>query len=159
MRPTHRAAAWRCGLAVIAATLACTATAQANDGGLYIAGEGFSFRVAAERALANNAGDRRFFLLTLPSEAAALRRNAPASQARLRDRVLASGGVLLVCQRDLDQRRIDAATLVPEVVPVRGWPPAGSSELPPGRRYFLEEDPANLPASNEALRRLRSTCA
>jgi hypothetical protein len=43
---------------------------------------------------------------------------------------------------------------------VRGWPPSGSSAtLPPGERYFQGENPAVLPASNEALRRLRSTCS
>jgi hypothetical protein len=31
--------------------------------------------------------------------------------------------------------------------------------LPPGERYFKDENPAHLPASNEALRRLRSTCS
>ncbi len=135
------------------------AVAQSGEGGLYIAGDGFSFDTAAQRALAQNPGGRRFFLLTLPSEAPALRRNALPAQARLRDRVIAGNGVLLVCQRDLDKGRIDAAALVNQVVPVRGWPPKGSPQLPPGQRYFSGEDRANLPAANEALRRLRSTCS
>ena len=33
------------------------------------------------------------------------------------------------------------------------------NELPAGQRYFADENPANLPAANKALRRLRSTCA
>jgi hypothetical protein len=45
------------------------------------------------------------------------------------------------------------------VVPVRGWPTKGSSELPPGERYFPGEDRTNLPASNEALRQLCAACA
>jgi hypothetical protein len=73
--------------------------------------------------------------------------------------VIAANGVLLVCQRDIDSGRISAAALAPRVVAVRGWPPAGSPSLPPGERYFQGENPANLPASNEALRRLRSTCS
>jgi hypothetical protein len=48
---------------------------------------------------------------------------------------------------------------VPGVVPVRGFPPRGSSELPHGERYFPDEDPSNLPESNELLRRLRATCS
>lgn len=147
---------------LIAAALvaaAGTAVAQAGEGGLYIAGDGFSFDAAAQRALAQNPGGRRFFLLTLPPEAPALRRNALPAQARLRDRVVAGNGVLLVCQRDLDKGRIDAAALVSQVVPVRGWPPKGSPQLPPGQRYFPGEDRANLPAANEALRRLRAACS
>jgi hypothetical protein len=42
---------------------------------------------------------------------------------------------------------------------VRGWPPPGSQALPDGQRYYPGENPANLPAANEALRRLRSTCS
>lgn len=147
---------------LIAAVLAATAgsvLAQSAEGGLYIAGDGFSFKTAAERGLAQNPGGRRFFLLTLPPQAASLRLNATPAQARQRERVIAGNGVLLVCQRDLDNRRLNAAQLVPQVVPVRGWPPQGSNELPPGERYFPGEDRANLPAADEALRRLRAACA
>jgi hypothetical protein len=69
--------------------------------------------------------------------------------------VLSANGVLLVCQRDLDTGRINADGLASGVVPVRG----ASNDLPAGQRYFAGENPANLPASNKALRRLRSTCA
>ena len=147
---------------LIAATLAAlagTAPAQGTEGGLYIAGDGFSFKAAAQRGLAQNPGGRRFFLLTLPPQAASLRLNATPAQARLRERVIAGNGVLLVCQRDLDNRRLNAAQLVPQVVPVRGWPPQGSHGLPPGERYFPGEDRSRLPAANEALRQLRSACA
>lgn len=144
---------------LVAAMLATAGIAAPSEGGLYIAGDGFGFETAAQRALAQNPGGRRFFLLTLPAEAGALRRRAPASQARLRDRVVAGNGVLLVCQRDLDHGRIDAAELVPGVVAVRGWPAPGAAQLPPGQRYFPDEDRSKLPASNEALRRLRSACA
>ena len=144
--------------AVLAATIGA-AVAQNAEGGLYVAGDGFSFKTAAERGLAQNPGGRRFFLLTLPPAAASLRLNATPAQTRLRERVMAGNGVLLVCQRDLDNRRLNAAQLVPQVVPVRGWPPKGSNALPPGERYFPGEDRSNLPAADEALRRLRSACA
>jgi len=146
-------------IAAVLAAVAGSAVAQGADGGLYIAGDGFSFKTAAQRGLAQNPGGRRFFLLTLPSQAASLRLNATPAQARVRERVITGNGVLLVCQRDLDNRRLNAAQLVPQVVPVRGWPPQGSNQLPPGERYFPGEDRANLPAADEALRRLRSTCA
>ncbi len=151
-----KASSW---IAALWLAMAGTAGAQAAEGGLYIAGAGFSFKAAAERALAQNPAGRRFFLLTLPPEASALRRNALPAQARLRDRVIAAQGVLLVCQRDLDKGRIDAAQLVPGVVPVRGWPAKGGPQLPAGQRYFPGEDRSQLPAANEALRRLRSTCS
>ena len=147
---------------LVAAVLLAAATlagAQPGEGGLYIAGAGFSFDAAAQRALAQNTAGQRFFLLSLPPEASALRRNALPVQAQWRERVLAANGVLLVCQRDLDLGRIDAASLVSQVVPVRGWPPKGSPAWPAGQRTFAGEDRASLPAANEALRRLRSTCS
>jgi hypothetical protein len=143
---------------VVAALCASAASAQ-SDGGLYIAGGGFSFQTAAERALSQNAGPNRFFLLALPADAVALSVTAPPGLVALRDRVVAANGVLLVCQRDINNGSINPANLVPGVVPVRGWPPEGSNELPDGQRYFRGESPANLPAADEALRRLRSTCS
>lgn len=146
------AAAW------LASAVPESALAQ-DEGGLYIAGSGFSFEQAANRALAQNPKGQRFFVLALPPNATALTKAAPKSAAAVRERVTAAGGVLLVCQRDIDNRSIDAARLVPGVVPVRGFPPADSSALPHGERYFAGENPDNLPRSNEALRRLRSACS
>jgi hypothetical protein len=130
-----------------------------SEGGLYIAGIGFSFQQAAEQGIAQNPGGRRFFLLSVPPETNALAVDAARPLAALRERVVASNGVLFVCQRDLDNGKVNASRLVPGVVAVRGWPSVGSAELTQGGRYFANENPANLPASNEALRRLRSTCA
>jgi hypothetical protein len=152
----------RCRSALVAACILLLpplAWAQ-SEGGLYIAGDGFGFQAAAQRALAQNPHGQRFFLLTLPPETTALMRNAPPALRRLRERVSAANGVLLVCRRDLDNRRIDASRLAPEVVPVRGWPAAdGPAQPPAGQRYFVGENPEHLPASNEALRRLRATCS
>jgi hypothetical protein len=148
----------RAVLGVAAALLAAGAAAQA-EGGLYIAGAGFSFQVAAERGLSQNPGGRRFFVLSLPPETTALLASASAPLAALRNRVAAGNGVLLVCQRDIDNGRVNASALAPGVVPVRGWPATGGSELPAGQRYLPGENPADLPAANEALRQLRSTCS
>jgi len=144
--------------AICAAGMAAPVSAQ-SEGGLYIAGYGFSFQEVVDRAIAQNPGGQRFFLLSLPPETQALTTSAAGPLAAARDRVIAANGVLLVCQRDLDSGRINAAALAPRVVAVRGWPPAGSPALPPGERYFKGENPSDLPASNEALRRLRSTCS
>lgn len=145
--------------AVCAAVIPALAPAQ-SEGGLYIAGSaGFTFQQAAERGVAQNPGGRRFFLLSVPPETQALTVTASGPLAAARDRVVASNGVLLVCKRDVDSGKINASTLVPGVVAVRGFPPPGSQALPDGQRYYPDENPANLPASNEALRRLRSTCS
>ena len=156
--PAH-APTWRHCAAALAAAFCTAGAAAASEGGLYIAGDGSSFQVAAERAMSQNPGGRRFFLLTLPGEAAALGATATPAQRQLRARVLAANGVLLVCQRDLDNGRIPATGLDAAVVPVRGWPPSGSNALPAGQRYLPDENPAQLPVANKALRRLRSTCA
>ena len=157
MARSHAAGSFRFNLVALGAALCAASAFAQTEGGLYIAGSGFTFQQAAERAMAQNPGGQRFFLLSIPPETTALTTNAAG--AALRDRVVAANGVLLVCQRDLDSGKIAAGTLAPGVVAVRGFPPAGSTALPPGERYFKDENPANLPESNEALRRLRSTCS
>ena len=149
----------RAAFAGVLAAACASAASAATEGGLYIAGAGFSFQVAAERAMAQNPGGRRFFLLSLPPETAALAAGAGPAPTALRQRVLAANGVLLVCRRDLDNGRVAAAGLAPGVSAVRGWPPGGGAEPPPGQRHFAGEDPTRLPASNEALRRLRAACS
>lgn len=142
----------------IASALPGTALAQ-DEGGLYIAGSGFSFEQAANRGLAQNPKGQRFFVLALPPNGAALTKAAPKSAAAIRERVTAAGGVLLVCQRDIDNGSLDAVKLVPGVVSVRGFPPAGSNAIPHGDRYFPGENPDHLPRNNETLRRLRAACS
>jgi len=149
----------RLGAAVLLACLLPLAAAAQDEGGLYIAGYGFSFEQAANRGLAQNPKGQPFFVLALPPNTEALMKSAPKSAAAVRDRVVASRGVLLVCKRDIDSGSIDAAKLVPGVVAVRGFPPPGSNAIPHGERYFPDEDRSNLPQANEALRRLRSTCS
>jgi hypothetical protein len=151
------AALMACGVASLG--LCSALMAAPAEGGLYIAGAGFNFKTAANRAMSQNPGGRRFFLLSLPPETAALKTGANSNLSALRKRVVAANGMLLVCQRDVEQGRIRLSELVPGVVAVRGWPPAGSNELQHGERYFPDETSANLPADNVALRQLRSTCS
>ncbi|NJD32352.1 MAG: hypothetical protein FIB04_10745 [Gammaproteobacteria bacterium] len=144
--------------ALIACSVPRISLAQ-DEGGLYIAGNGFSFEQAAEQGLARNPAGQRFFVLTLPPNTAALTKAAAPSVAAVRERVVAAGGVLLVCQRDIDNGSIDAAKLVPGVVAVRGFPPRGSDAIPAGERYFPGENRDNLPANNSTLQRLRNACS
>jgi hypothetical protein len=134
-------------------------TAAQVEGGVYIAGNGFSLEQAATRGLAQNPGGQRFFLLVLPPHTRALALTAPEPEVALRNRILAGNGQLLVCQRDIDSGAIDPSNLAHGVITVRSWPPPGSNELPDGQRYFANEDPVNLPQSNESLRRVRATCS
>lgn len=145
-------------LALVALTLPGFATAQV-EGGLYIAGNGFSLEQAVSTSLAQNPAGQRFFLLVLPPNTRALTMTAPDALVAVRNRVLAGNGQLLVCQRDIDNGAVDPTNLLPGVVAVRGWPPLGSNALPEGQRYYPDEDPANLPQATEALRRLRATCS
>lgn len=159
MTPTTLRSLAVLGAATIALCMGPAPATGASEGGVYIAGDGFSFQQAAERGLAQNPLGQRFFLLALPPNTAALTTTAPKSAATLRDRVIAAGGVLLVCQRDIDSGAIDPSKLVNGVVAVRGFPPPGSNAIPPGERYFPGENRDQLPTSNEALRRLRTTCS
>jgi len=145
-----------------AALVACAlpfATLAQDEGGLYIAGYRFSFERAAKQALARNPPGQRFFVLALPKKSAALTLAATRSDAAVRDQVVAAGGVLMVCQRDIDNGKIDAAKLVPGVVAVRGFPPRGSDAIPRGERYYPDEDRNVLPQDNRSLKRLRKTCS
>jgi hypothetical protein len=150
-------------LALSAMALIACAAPQAvlaqDEGGLYVAEGRFSFEQAAGQGLASNPAGQRFFVLALPPNAAALTKLAPKSAAAVRDRVLAAGGVLMVCKRDVDSGAIDAATLVPGVAVVRGFPPRGSDVLPQGERYFPDEQRDQLPANNSTLTRLRNACS
>jgi len=147
-----------CAAALIAAALPRTALAQ-DEGGLYIAGYRHNFERAAEQGLARNPAGQRFFVLALPPNTAALTRSASPSAAAVRERVAAAGGLLLVCQRDIDNGKIDAAALVPGVVAVRGFPPRGSDAIPRGERYYPDEDRTRLPQDNRSLKRLRKACS
>jgi len=140
-------------------TLALPGTAVAQDeGGLYIAGYRHSFESAAGQGLARNPAGQRFFVLALPPNTVALTTAATRADAALRERVVAAGGLLLVCQRDIDKGKVDAATLVPGVFAVRGFPPRGSNAIPRGERYYPDEDRTRLPQDNRSLKRLRKAC-
>jgi hypothetical protein len=145
-------------MAAVALPLPGTALAQA-EGGLYIAGYRHSFEHAAEQGLARNPAGQRFFVLALPPNTVALTKAATQSDAAVRERVVAAGGVIFVCQRDVDSGKIDAAALVPGVVAVRGFPPRGSDAIPRGERYYPDEDRSRLPQDNRALKRLRKACS
>ncbi len=144
--------------ALIALALPCAALAQA-EGGLYIAGYRFNFERAAEQGLARNPPGQRFFVVALPPNTVALTTAATPSDVAVRERVVAAGGQLLVCQRDVDNGKINAATLVPGVAAVRGFPPRGSNAIPRGERYYPDEDRSVLPQDNRSLKRLRKTCS
>ena len=145
------------GAALIGCALPGAALAQA-EGGVYIAGYGISFERAAEQGIARNPPGQRFFVLALPPNTEALAKAATGSVVAIRDRIVARGAILMVCQRDIDNGTVDAATLVPEVVPVRGFPPRGSNAIPRGERYYPDENRATLPRNNNSLKRLRKAC-
>ena len=145
-------------MAAVALQLPGTALAQV-EGGLYIAGYRHNFEHAAEQGLARNPAGQRFFVLALPPNTVALTKAATQSAAAVRERVVAAGGVIFVCQRDVDSGKIDAAALVPGVVAVRGFPPRGSDAIPRGERYYPDEDRSRLPQDNRALKRLRKACS
>jgi hypothetical protein len=142
-----------CGVAISAA-----APAQ-SEGDVYVAGNGFSFQQAAEQGISRTSGGQRFFLLVLPPETDALTTTAAGPLVTLRDRVVASNGVLYVCQRDIDSGKISVSSLVPGVVKVRGWPPVGGGGLPEGEKFYPDENPANFPVSTNSMRLLRSACS
>ena len=145
--------------ALIGCALPRAALAQAPaEGGVYIAGYGITFAQAAEQGIARNPPGQRFFVLALPPNTAALTKAAASPDIAVRDRIAGRGAVLMVCQRDIDNGSIDAAALVPGVVPVRGFPPRGSNAIPRGERYYPDEDRATLPRNNNSLKRLRKAC-
>lgn len=136
-----------------------TAASAQGTGGLYVAGSNFDFTQAVERALAQHPTPSRFFVLVTGDAVRGLSVVAPPELVDVRRQGTARGAVYLVCHRDIERAVFNAGDLVSEAIPVRGWPPSGSKELPEGTNYYPGEDPANLPKSTELLRRLRSTCS
>jgi len=136
-----------------------TAASGQGTGGLYVAGSNFDFTQAVERALAQHPTPSKFFVLVTGDAVRGLSVVAPPELVDVRRQGTARGAVYLVCRRDIERAVFNAGDLVSEVIPVRGWPPSGSKELPEGTNYYPGEDPANLPKSTELLRRLRATCS
>lgn len=138
--------------------LALTGATAQPGGNLYVAGGGFDFPSAAERALAQNPASR-FFLLATGDAIRYLALTAPEELVEVRNRVARGNVQFLVCQKDLQAGEYRLLDLVPGTVAVRGFPPPGSTALPLDNKYYADEDPALLPWSGETLRRLRATCS
>ncbi len=145
---------WLFGLLSI---LGISAAAQANAG-LYVAGGGFDFARAADRAIAQNPSSR-FFFLVVGDAVRYLALTAPPEMVEVRNRVARHDVVFLVCRRDVDGGNYRLGDLVPGVVSVRGWPTQGTPPLAAGTNFYADEDPSMLPSGTDALRRLRATCS
>lgn len=136
-----------------------TTVGAQETGGLYVAGSNLDFTQAVERGLAQNPTPSRFFVLVTGDAVRGLSVVAPPELVDVRKQGTARGAVYLVCRRDIERAVFSLNDLVSEVIAVRGWPSAGSTELPAGTNYYPSEDPSNLPKSTELMRRLRSTCS
>lgn len=145
--------------ACVAAAISAVPARAQNGGGLYIAGAGETFAEAARQALAESGGGRFFVLLVPPETEALAASGASAEAVQLRSKILASGGSLVVCRRDVDSGAVPAAGLMAGVQVVRGWPQPGGPQLLPNSDYYPDETPGALPTATEQLRRLRSTCS
>jgi hypothetical protein len=144
---------------VCAALLGPPALAQ-NTGGLFIAGGGgFGFAQAARQALAKGGGAGSFVLVLPPATDALAASGASAEAVDLRKQLMAAGGSLLVCRRDVTAGAVPAAGLMPGVQIVRGWPQPGGPQLVPNTNFYPDENPASLPAATDLLQRLRSACS
>ena len=136
-----------------------TAASAQSAGGLYVAGDGSDFTQTVERALAQNPSPSKFFVLATGDAVRGLSVVAPPELVEVRNRGAARGAVYLVCRRDVEREAFQLTDLISSVVAVKGWPAAGSAELPEGSKYYRGEDASNLPGSTELLRRLRATCS
>ena len=145
--------------ALLLCAFTAAANAQGSGGGLYIAGGNFGFVQTVERAVAQNPARSRFFVLATGDALRGLSLLAPPELVQTRNLGASHGAVYLVCKRDVDNDVVKLSDLASGVVPVRGWPPPGSNELPEGQSYYPGEDPSNLPKAGDLLRRLRSTCS
>lgn len=143
---------------VVVALFAAWTTAQ-EPGGLYIAGDQFTFEQAAQRALNENVQGERFFVVVLPPAAQPLERESSGEAVALRNRILVARGVLIVCQRDVASGAVNASSLVPGVVALKGWPPPDFDAWPPNQLYYPGENPSRLPVPTEQLRRARAVCS
>lgn len=120
--------------------------AEMEEGGVYVAGQGFTLEQAISQALAENAsGAKRRFWIVVSGRDAARLASADADSG-LRDsvkHVRAQGGIVYVCESDMRAQGIAPTKLMPEVVPVQGFggaPTESGSPLPPQIDTPLPQD-------------------
>jgi intracellular sulfur oxidation DsrE/DsrF family protein len=147
---------FRCIAAAV--LLACTAVqasaANAQEGGVYISGQGASFDQAVEQALAERSRQNaRFWIVVSGSEVGKLTRSPVNAEVAERIRELRElGGVIYACESDLERQAISEDELLDGVERVAGY---GAAK--PGFPVAQAEN--GLPASVPQTRLILRSCA
>lgn len=142
----------------VAALLAFAAVeasaANAEEGGVYISGQGASFDQAVAQALAERSRENaRFWIVVSGSEVGKLTRNPANAEMAERIRQLRElGGVIYACDSDLERQAISEDELLDGVERVAGY---GATR--PG--FPVAQPESGLPAGNSQNRLILRSCA
>jgi intracellular sulfur oxidation DsrE/DsrF family protein len=127
---------------------------MAEEGGVYISGQGVSFDQAVTQALAERSHENvRFWIVVSGSEVGKLTRSPANVEVAERIRQLRElGGVIYACESDLEQQSISEDELLDGVERVAGF---GAAK--PG--FPVPQPESGLPASNVQNRLILRSCA
>ncbi|OGA28448.1 MAG: hypothetical protein A3I01_01245 [Betaproteobacteria bacterium RIFCSPLOWO2_02_FULL_65_24] len=135
---------------------ALLAQVKGETGGVYVAGEGFSFEQAAADALRERASSPAdpLAVLVLGGEVRRVTLKGTTPELRsLADKLQAAGATLYVCERDIRAARLNPAEFLPGVRIERGWTRAEAQANVGSRKE------ADSRAPEAMLRRIRRLCA
>jgi hypothetical protein len=135
---------------------ALLAQLKGEAGGVYIAGEAFSFEQAAAEALRDRAASpvdpAAVLVLGGQMRRLTLKGTTP-EQRSLAEKLQAAGAAVYVCERDLRAARLSPGELLPGVRIERGWTRAEAQAQVGSRKEPEKRTPEGL------LRRIRRLCA
>lgn len=151
------------GIALLTLLLAAPAGAlDAEEGPVYVADAGFQVEDVLQEVLVTNRPVRptRFWVVVTGDQVSYMTKGYGITDRKLVkgiDLVRQYGAFLRVCERDMTRLGLVPGDLLPWVEPLKGF----DADAPKAAddRYFADERPDELPASVEALRRLRSACS
>lgn len=141
-------------VALLAFPVVEASAANAEEGGVYISGQGASFDQAVAQALAERSRENaRFWIVVSGSEVGKLTRSPVNAEVAERIRQLRElGGAIYVCESDLERQAISEDELLDGVERVAGY---GTAK--PG--FPAPQPESGLPASTAQNRLILRSCA
>lgn len=151
------------GFALLTLLLATPAGAiDADEGPVYVADAAFQVEDVLQEVLVTNRPVRptRFWVVVTGDQVSFMTKAHGITDRKLAkgiDLLRQYGAFLRVCERDMARLGLVPGDLLPWVEPLKGF----DADVPRAAddRYFADERPDELPASVEALRRLRAACS
>lgn len=135
---------------------------EPDEGPVYVADAQFQLEEVLQEVLVTNRPTRltRFWVVVTGDQVALLTKSHGITDRKLvkgMDLMRQFGAFLRVCENDLSRLGLVAGDLLPWVEPVKGF--GATAPKAADDRFYADERPDELPASVEALRRIRTACS